>query len=250
MFRALVPLLLAGFMSLNAPALAQDPTEILLRLDRLESENRRLTGDVEKMQFQIPRLAQQLKKAQADNDLRLSDLEGGTAPSAPKTPKKPTQQAEDPAAADQPLPDASEDPPARPADPKPRTSGSASADFELANGLLDSDNLPDAELAFRGFLKSYPKDKLAPEAMFGLGESLYRRERYADAAEHYLNLTNQFPKAQRAPEALLKLGMSLNALGARVEACSTYDEVLKKYPKADSDVRQAVRRQRSAAECK
>ncbi len=225
-----------------APAAAQDPTEILLRLDRLESDNRRLTGDVEKMQFQIQRLEQQLKKAQADNELRFQDLEGGAAAPKPRPPKQPAADA-----GDEPLPDA---PPVDPPVEKPRTAGSgAKADYDSATALLDSENFADAEVAFRDFLKKYPKDKLAADATFGLGESLFARERYADAAEHYLNLTNQFPNARRAPEALLKLGMSLNALGARVEACSTYDEVAKKYPKADADVRQAVQRQRERAKC-
>jgi tol-pal system protein YbgF len=244
---------------------AQDATEILLRLDRLEAENRRLNGDVEKMQFQVQRLEEQLKKAQTDNDARLQELESGqTASTAPaKKPKRPAAETEagvnengvkDLASGEtspEPPAPANENDPASP-DEKPITpkaTGSAADDYAAANALLEGENLKDAELAFRSFLRAYPKDKLAADAMFGLGESLYRRDRYADAAEHYLNLSNQFPKSARAPEALLKLGMSLNALGARVEACSTYAEVTKKYPKAGADVREAVKRQRGLAKC-
>jgi tol-pal system protein YbgF len=255
-FRAV---LLCALVFAAAPALAQDPTEILLRLDRLEAENRRLNGDVEQMQFQIRRLEEQLKKFQADVDFRFSDLEGGAA----KPPKKRTE-AENPA--DAPPADIAETPPSDlpadvaavdqpPADPpsaepKPAAKGGTpKADYDNAVALLEGESFQDAEVAFRAFLKAYPKDKLTPDALFGLGDSLFARERYADAAEHYLNLTNQFPKSGRAPEALLKLGMSLNALGARVEACSTYAEVTKKYPKAAAEVREAVKRQRQRADC-
>ena len=69
---------------------AQDATEFLLRLDRLEAENRRMTGQVEELKFQNRRLEDQLKRFQTDADLRFRDLEagrGGAArpPSAPAT---------------------------------------------------------------------------------------------------------------------------------------------------------------------
>ncbi len=81
-------LLLGAF---GVSASAQDAAEMLLRLDRLESENRRLNGQVEEMSFQLRRLEDQLKRAQADADLRFRDLEQGrggqprTATPAPVT---------------------------------------------------------------------------------------------------------------------------------------------------------------------
>lgn len=77
-------LLLAAGMVFTAPALrAQDAAEFMLRLDRLENENRRLTGQVEEMRFQLRRLEDQLKRMQTDNDLRFKDLEGARGGAAP-----------------------------------------------------------------------------------------------------------------------------------------------------------------------
>ena len=76
------------------PARAQDATELLLRLDKLEADNRRLNGQIEQLQFQARRQEDQLKRFQADADLRFKDLEGGKAPSTrpavspPATPQK------------------------------------------------------------------------------------------------------------------------------------------------------------------
>jgi tol-pal system protein YbgF len=56
---------------------AQDAAEIMLRLDRLEAENRRLTGIVEQAQNQNRRLEDQLRRMQADVDARFQDLGGG-----------------------------------------------------------------------------------------------------------------------------------------------------------------------------
>lgn len=66
-----------------APARAQDAAEILLRLDRLEAENRTLNGQVEELRFQLRRLDDQLKRFQSDADLRFRDLESGKPGSRP-----------------------------------------------------------------------------------------------------------------------------------------------------------------------
>ena len=71
---------------------AQDATELLLRLDRLESDNRRLNGQIEQLQFQIKRQEDQLKRFQADADLRFKDLEGGKGPSRPVQQIQPSTQ--------------------------------------------------------------------------------------------------------------------------------------------------------------
>lgn len=91
------------------PAQAQDAAELMLRLDRLESENRRLTGQVEEMRFQVKRLEDQLKRFQTDSDTRFRDLEGGrggapratTPPAATQVPTTPQKRSDafDPASA-------------------------------------------------------------------------------------------------------------------------------------------------------
>jgi tol-pal system protein YbgF len=68
---ALVPLALPGSLH------AQDAADLVLRLDRLENENRRLNGQVEEMRFQLRRLEDQLKRFQTDADTRFRDLESG-----------------------------------------------------------------------------------------------------------------------------------------------------------------------------
>lgn len=86
--------LLLGATMLMPMARAQDAAEFLLRLDRLESENRRLTGQVDEMRFQVKRLEDQLKRFQTDADTRFRDLEGNRggarpAPNAgPPSPQK------------------------------------------------------------------------------------------------------------------------------------------------------------------
>ena len=56
-----------------------DPAGLVLRLGRMEEQIRSLTGQVEQLQFQNRKLEETLRKAQADNDFRFKDLEGGAA---------------------------------------------------------------------------------------------------------------------------------------------------------------------------
>ena len=92
---------------------------------------------------------------------------------------------------------------------------------------------------FRGFLRQYPSDRLAPEAQYWLGESLFQQQQYRDAAESFLAVSTKYETTARAPEALLRLGQSLAALGEKEAACASLGEVLRKYPRASSSVKQS-----------
>lgn len=314
----IVPVLLLAFFGHLHPAAAQDATELLLRLDKLEAENRRLNGQIEQLQFQIKRQDDQFKRYQADAELRFKDIEGGKG-GAPRTSAPPQKRSETDelypsggsvsgapgsiasstlqngppgglapgprplgggttTLSDKPLrpslgagaanPGGSiiddEDTPyplnGRPgATPRytPTTTasvpvvptGSAKDVFDSGQGALDRGEFEQAEVSFREFLRTHPKDKLVPEAIFGLGESFFSRRKYTEAAEQYLTLTTKFGQSSRAPEGMLKLGMSLRALGSAQEACATLGEVLRRYPKANGSVKAAVARERSRSKC-
>lgn len=106
-----------------------------------------------------------------------------------------------------------------------------------------------AEMGFRQFLQSYPRDRLAADATFWLGESYFQRQRYREAAEQFLKISRDYPRAGKGADSLLKLGMSLNGLGARDQACATYAKVGVDYPSASTAVRQGVERERRRARC-
>ena len=106
-----------------------------------------------------------------------------------------------------------------------------------------------AEMGFRQFLQSYPRDRLAADATFWLGESYLRRQRYREAAEQFLKISREYPKAGKGADSMLKLGIALNGLGARDEACATYAKVNVDYPAASNSVRQGVQREQRRARC-
>jgi tol-pal system protein YbgF len=128
-------------------------------------------------------------------------------------------------------------------------SGDPRVDFETAYAFFAQKQYEQAEMEFRRFLQSHPRDRLVPEATYWLGESYLQRNRPREAAEQFLNVTTDHPNAAKAPEALLKLGISLNALGARDRACAVFGELDRKYPQASAGVRQGSEREQKRAKC-
>ncbi len=87
--------------------------------------------------------------------------------------------------------------------------------YEQAYGYLLQQNFPAAQAGFKEFLKSYPKDGLAPNALYWLGETHYVQRSYADAAEAFDLVTSAYASSIKAPDAQLKRGMSLAQLGKK-----------------------------------
>ncbi len=120
--------------------------------------------------------------------------------------------------------------------------------FDAAFGLLQSKQFEAAEMGFRRFLQSHPRDRLVPDAVFLLGESYFARQRYEEAGQQFLKVTTDHPKSAKAPDALVRLGVTLAALGAREQACATFAKAGRDYPQAES-VRRGLDRERQRARC-
>jgi tol-pal system protein YbgF len=128
-------------------------------------------------------------------------------------------------------------------------SNSPKDQYDLAYGYVLRKDYVQAAETFRGFLRQYPSDHLAPEAQYWLGESLFQQQQYRDAAEAFLAVSTKYETTARAPEALLRLGQSLAALGEKEAACASLGEVLRKYPHASAGVKQAVDREQKRGRC-
>jgi tol-pal system protein YbgF len=322
MFRRLF-VFFAFALALAAPAAAQDAADAIVRLNRLESQFRQLSGQMEQLQYENRQLKDQLRKFQEDVEFRFQDSRGGSRPSSSSpsaTPSRPAPAQPQPAPA-QPqrrsdVFDPSETPDA-PGAPRPLGStppsaplaadagrpmalpggqlagigdlieqdgvegapmdgtphdrmaalpqgaiverpgpsvaatsvGNPRADFDAAYASFSQKQYDQAEMGFRRFLQSNPRDKLVPEATFWLGETYLQRSRYREAAEQFLNVSAEHPDTPKAPDALLRLGISLNGIGAKDRACAVFAELDRKYPQASAPVRQASDREQKRIKC-
>ncbi|WP_029004191.1 tol-pal system protein YbgF [Azorhizobium doebereinerae] len=256
-------------------AVANQQSELLMRIERIENQLRQLTGQIEQLQYRNQQLEQQLN-ARAGGPPPAT----AAAPVAPR-PAIPAPAAtaptgrrsdafdpnEDPAAPGVPQPlgspaSASAAPPRptgapldigagqRPAAQPTALPASTPKDlYDLGYSYVQRQDYPAAEQTFRQFLQAYPGDRLTPDATFMLGESLYLRQTYKEAAEQFLQVSTKYPNYTKAPDALLRLGQSLVALNEREAACATFAEVDRKFPRATSNLRQAVEREQKRAGC-
>lgn len=307
-------------LSLSLPAAAQDASDAIVRLNRLENQLRQLSGQIEQLQFENRTLKDQLRKFQEDVEFRFQESRVGARPAAPSstpnagaapaTPARPaapppqrrsdafdpgtvpsapgaprplgTTQPSAPLASAGPMPlpggaiggigDLIEDEPMDGAEPLdlsgtartpvappsvPRqgpsvaavTTADPRAEYDAAYAYLLQKQFEQAEMAFRRFIQSHPRDRLAPDAMYWLGESYLQRNRAREAAEQFLNISTEYPQAAKAPDAMLKLGVSLNALGAQDRACAVFAELDRKYPQAAPTLRQNSDREKKRAKC-
>ncbi len=71
---------------LGHPAAAQDASELVVRLGRIENQSRMMAGQIETLQYENRQLKEQLRKFQEDVEFRLSEGKGGGRPAPAAAP--------------------------------------------------------------------------------------------------------------------------------------------------------------------
>lgn len=195
----------------------------LVRIDALEQELRRLTGDVEQLQFHIEKIVQDGTNRIADLEFRLVELEGGDLSQLGKTTTLGGGEMPDAAM----LPVSTAEP-----------SGGAELavaeqeDFDAAKRALDEGNFVESSDRFLAFIDTYPGGPMTGEAYFWRGEALAALSDWKNAARSYLESFSGSPLNPKAPDAFYKLGVSLGKLSQIEAACETLGELSRRYPAA------------------
>jgi len=220
----------------NAGALA-------LRIDRLEAALRRATGQIEELQNENRKLADQVKRFRDDVEFRLSGKTGATAlpepgpvVTAPEPQAQPTRTARR---------DDSFDPDANPKAPgAPRQMGSTapSAPLNLSSRAPD-----DPKPAFKPLPTPPPEKKLEePEPPFVAGGvpfsdskeqfkaavDAFNAGQYADAESQFKAFIEANKGASKVADAIFYIGETYLQRSRPREAAEQYLEVSTKYPKA------------------
>lgn len=89
-----------------------------------------------------------------------------------------------------------------------------------------------ARLGFREFLRLYPDDERAPDALYYVGES-FAPENADSAAAVYQEVVRSYPNSPRAPSSLYKLGLLAEQRGNKPAARTFYARVVAGYPRSD-----------------
>lgn len=122
--------------SATLPAAAQDASELIVRLNRLEGQMRQLSGQVEQLGHENRTLKEQLRKFSEDVEFRFQDQKGRATPTPPPAAAKPERPARRSDAYDP------ETAPAAPGAPKPL--GSAPAGRDGIAGIIEGERASSA----------------------------------------------------------------------------------------------------------
>lgn len=193
---------------------------VLIRIDAIEAELRRLTAQTEALQIRVDRVVTDGTNRIGDLEFRLCELTPECrVADVPPTPPLGGQAAD---AGSVLVP--------------PSDAGGANlavaeqSDFDRARTAYDAGEYATAAQLFEAFTQTYPGGPLSAEAHFLRGQSEGQLGSWSRAARAYLDSFTADASGTRAPAALFNLGTSLGELGQRDEACLTLSEVLVRYP--------------------
>lgn len=109
-------------------------------------------------------------------------------------------------------------------------------DFEAALAVFRSGKFADANLAFAGFVRQYPRSGYVPSARFWLGNAQYAAREYKDAIGNFKTMLSESPGHARAPEAALSIANCQIELKETRTARKTLEDLLRAYPQSEAAV--------------
>jgi TolA-binding protein len=229
----------------DATPLARTPADqpirdLTTRVDGLERELGRITGQIEESQHRLDLLTQQNAKDKADFDARLKAIEAPVQPAPtiavpldtapPRRPGKGTPPRLLPAAPAS--VDVAPDPaPApAPAEAAAPSTGDPGEDAYMAGyKLWDQKKYAEAQTTLSAMIKKYPKHKRASYARNLLGRAQLDDGTPAMAAQTFYANYQTDPRGERAPDSLFYLGQALTQLKKPADACKAYGELEQVY---------------------
>ncbi|HEB81148.1 MAG TPA: tol-pal system protein YbgF [Chromatiales bacterium] len=214
--------------------------DMLSQIQVLQRQIQQLTGRQDELQHKLDNLQRHQRDLYLDIDQRLRRLElksaapgpAGAAPSPaiPVTPATP------------------------PAAPPPGAAAAGAAtlqvqgDYENALGLLRAGKYPQADQAFRAFLKAHPDSAYADNAEYWLGETNYVTRNFGPALQAFQAVVRRYSRSPKVPDALLKIGYIQYEQKHWKEARKTLTEVIARYPNSAAARLAEQRRQRMKVE--
>jgi TolA-binding protein len=211
------------------------------RIDALEAQLARVTGQVEENGFRLQQLEEQVRQLRSDAQERLGRLEQAATAREPEL----AEPAEDPAL---PEPDpqigtgSDPAPEARPIDP-------AQAAYNAGFRLWEQRRYGEAATALLAVAQRHPRSRWASWAKNLAGRAHLDDNKPAQAARIFLDNYQTNQSGERAADSLFFLGEALVKLNRRSEACPVYDELEAKFPNMRPFLRERLPAARRAARC-
>ena len=207
-------------------------TDLLVRVDTLESELAVLTGKVEQQGNSMRSVEMRLKSLEAGMNAQAASAVSAATPAAIATPIS-TKPVTKPATT---APSAAKPAPARTAAvakiARPATGDAFDDGYNYGYRLWEAKFFPEAQITLDETVKKYPKHPRASYARNLLGRAWLDDKKPATAVKIFYDNYKNDPRGDRASDSLFFLGSALTDLNKSAEACEAFGELTKAYPDA------------------
>ena len=107
----------------------------------------------------------------------------------------------------------------------PADSGLSEADeYKAAYDLLRQRQVDQSLVAFKDYLKKYPKGEFSANSCYWLGEIFLLKNQLPQARDWFAKLLQDFPDSNKVPDAKFKLGKVYHLMGDKKRAKPLLDE--------------------------
>jgi len=215
-------------------------TDLLFRVDSIQSEVRTLSTSVEEYKDYVNRPSKEIGRVKEDVDGRWRALEEGrkALEEKNKAQEERIRGMEDrlkgmEAKVRQTEPEKPS--PAKkevPSEEKGAPAGMGNM-YKVAYEAFQKGDVEGARKKFEAFLKQYPNTELSGHAQFWIGETYYQKKDYEKAILEYEKAITKYPEGSKVPAALFKQGLAFLELGDKANARTLFKRVIDRYPNSE-----------------
>jgi TolA-binding protein len=213
-------------------------SDLLTRVDALESQLATLTGQVEKQGNDIRSLEGRLRQMEAQ--LKAQAAAANTAvDDTPPTPVKAAAVTPKPATTTTKPATTTTKPAAKPsaarvaavaAIERPSDGDAFENSYNYGYRLWEAKFYPEAQVQLQETVDKYPKNTKLSKARNLLGRAWLDDKKPSTAVRIFYDNYKNDPRGERAPESLFFLGSALTDLNKTAEACEAFGQLEKAYP--------------------
>ena len=197
--------------------------EAVAELDSIRQEIQRLSGAQEENKHLIKHVVERDTSEQATRNARLANLERRVD----QLYKALNQNSQVKQAA--PKTSAYVAPPPAPAIEE-KTQFPENSLYDATLTRYHEEKYQEAITGFKGFLKTYPKSKLADNAQFWIGESYMALKQYDQAIVAFQDVIEKYPDGNKVPNAMLKQALAFYEIKDAISSRAILKRITKKYP--------------------
>jgi len=214
-------------------------TDLLFRLENVQSEIRTLSTGVEEYKDYLKRPSKEIGRVKEDVEGRLKVLEEGrkALEEQNKAQEEKIRGMEDRLRGMEGKIKQTESEKPGPAKEVPSEGKGASAGmgnmYKVAYETFQKGDAEGARKKFEAFLKQYPNTELSGQAQFWIGETYYQKRDFEKAILEYEKAITKYPEGSKVPAALFKQALAFLELGDKTNARNLFKRVIERYPRSD-----------------